>query len=87
MGINFDPVLRAIDCRVPFTNWSLDALIMGTKIPRGRFEQGMKQLEDLGFISVSRTHGITLLKPSNYESRVQMRRWAYSGALATSDAR
>ena len=76
-GINLDPVLRAIVCRVPFTNWSLDALMLGTKISRERFERGAGLLEGIGLITIYRANGITLLKPASNKIRAEMRKWAY----------
>ena len=74
--VNADPVLRAIVCRVPFTNWSLDALAMGTDIPKDRFFDSMRLLDEMGLVTHSERNGITIIRPASEFARVKMRKFA-----------
>ncbi len=74
--VNSDPVLRAIVCRVPFSNYSLDALTMGTKIPKDQFERAIDKLKRRGLIATSRNRGITMIFPASEDAREAMRRFA-----------
>ena len=74
--VNADPVLRAIVCRVPFTNWSLDALAMGTGIPKNRFFDGMRLLDEMGLVTHTYKNGIIMIRPATEFARVRMRKFA-----------
>ena len=74
--VNPDPVLRAIICRVPFTNWSLDALAMGTGIDKVRFFDGMRLLDEMGLVTHTHKNGIIMIRPANEFARVRMRKFA-----------
>ena len=74
--VNADPVLRAIVCRVPFTNWSLDALAMGTGIPKNRFYDGMRLLDEMGLVTHTYKNDIIMIRPANEYARVRMRKFA-----------
>ena len=76
--INSDRVLRAIVCRVPFTDISVRALIQATKLPGKRVMSGVRGLVDLGLVTVSQNETSNdVIKPKSEEARAKMRDWAY----------
>ena len=78
LKVNTDPVLRAIICRVAFTDYSLSALMMGSNIPADRFKRALTQLEHGGFIKTSTTGDVTMVAPANPDAKDALRRFAMS---------
>ena len=71
--INTDLVLRAIVCRVPFTDISVNALLKATKLPGPRVMRGVRELKNLGLVRVEGTDEKTI-KPASQEARKKMKK-------------
>ena len=75
--IHSDPVKRAIVCRVPFTEVSITALVLATKIPRPRIMQAAADLERMGLVKIG--NNITsqwIIQPASKHALYRMWRWA-----------
>ena len=71
-----DPVLRAIVCRVPFANFTIEAIMRATKIPGPRLKRAVQRLEALKLIDVVREGNVMRIVPANESARAKMREWA-----------
>ena len=80
--INTDLVLRAIVCRVPFTDVTVDALLMATKLPGPRVMRGIRELEALGLIRVEGAGSDNKIKPASQKAREKMKKWAYEWCVS-----
>ena len=77
--INSDEVLRAIVCRVPFSDISPDALIKATKLPNDRVTKAVYELEVMGLVRLERNMGGNrLIVAATEEARRYMKNWAYN---------
>ncbi len=74
--VNSDPVMRAIVCRVPFENFSLEALMKATKVSEERLLRAIDELTRRGLIDSSDESGTTMISPAGEMARDAMRRFA-----------
>ena len=71
-----DPVLRSIVCRVPFANFTIEAIMRATKIPGPRLKRAVQRLEAMKLIEVVRKGNVMRIVPANEGARAKMREWA-----------
>ncbi len=71
-----DPVLRSIVCRVPFANFTIEAIMRATKIPGPRLKRAVQRLENMNLINVVRQGNVMRIVPANEKARAKMREWA-----------
>ncbi len=76
--INADPVLRAIICRIPFQEFTLETIHRATGISRARLLRAVDELGALGLVRAIPIEGEFLrIEPRNGDVLKKMRAWAY----------
>jgi len=77
LAINSDPVLRTIVCRVPFLNFTLEAMVTATGLSRERLVLAINVLKELGLVTWEPNNGgHRLIKPASDEARDAMLSWS-----------
>lgn len=76
MRVNVDPVLRAIVCRVAYTDITPDNIIMATGMTSKQLKHGIRQLETIELVTTKVEGGVTRITPASEEARVQLRKLA-----------
>ena len=84
MRIGADPVMRAIVCRVPYTDVTVGAIVRATRIPTPRLMRAAHQLRNMGLIALEGVGLDQRIRPASESTRARMREWAYH-ACATDD--
>ncbi len=74
--IRFDPVMRAVVCRVPFMDYTLEALMRATKLSEKEIKRAIRQLEVIQLVTTFRKGGATHVAPADEEAREALRKWA-----------
>ena len=76
MRINADPVKRAIVCRVPFFNFTPEAMMRATNLTRERLMRAVRELEAMGLVRVVVENGREQVTVSSETVRARLRAWA-----------
>ena len=76
LRVNADPVLRAIVCRVAYTDITPDNIIMATGMTSKQLKRGIKQLETIELVTTKLEGGVTRIAPASEEARAQLRKLA-----------
>ena len=76
MRVNVDPVLRAIVCRVAYTDITPDNIVMATGMTAKQLKRGIKQLETIELVTTRIEGGVTRITPASEEARRQLKKLA-----------
>ena len=74
--VHSDPVLRSIVCRVPYEDFTVEAIMRATKIPGPRLKRAVQLLERMGLVEVVQNGNVMRLVPASEKAREKMRRWS-----------
>ncbi len=75
--LNSDPVLRTIVCRIPFTNFTLKAMVLATGIPKDLITHAVQQLSEMDLVHWAYDdNGKIFIVPASEEARIMMISWA-----------
>ncbi len=75
--LNRDPVLRAIICRVPYMDFTIESIAWATKFSLTRIQSAVVELRNMGLVIAGDEHdGDMLIRPESTEARAIMRHWA-----------
>ena len=76
MRVNVDPVLRAIVCRVAYTDITPDNILMATGMTPKQLKRGIKQLEAIELVTTKLEGEVIRITPFNDEARESLRNLA-----------
>lgn len=77
LAINSDPVLRTIVCRVPFLDFTLEAMVTATGLSRERLVLAINVLKEMGLITLELGNGgRPVIRPASEEARDAMLSWS-----------
>ena len=77
LHINSDPVMRAVVCRVPLVNFTLDAMMTATGLSRERLVLALNMLTNMGLVAWEpNAQGDHVIRPASDEAREAMLSWA-----------
>ncbi len=75
--LNRDPALRAIVCRVPYTDLTIEALARATKLSPVQILSAFVELRNMKLVTTGKAQdGEMLIRPKSEDTRARMRHWA-----------